>query len=160
VTSSDLWRGAHMRQDWGDERQIDPWAIFGANNLIRRAAWAQVGGYDEALRTNGEDCDFSDRVKRAGYKTIYTPRAETYHLKEDTLQSLQRAFWRWSYFGGKRWTRPRWRAHDEIIIHLKASLRATLQDVRERKLQNLPITAWLTCYMAYRELRYTLTGKV
>jgi len=149
-----------MTQDLGDKRLVNPWALFGANNLTRRTVWAELGGYNESLRTNGEDSDFAVRAREAGYTIVHTPQATTYHLKADTLGSLQRTHWRYRYFGFKRWTRPRWYAPREIFDHIKGCIWVTRRDLKDRNLEIIPITAWLICYVAYRELRYAFSGKV
>ena len=48
--------------------------------IIRRSVWEQLGGLDEAfVGGQFEDVDFCRRVREAGYKVIYQPRAVAYH---------------------------------------------------------------------------------
>lgn len=57
-----------------------PWAV-GAFLLVRRTAWDQVGGFDEAQWMYAEDVDLGWRVRRAGWKSRYTPDAEVFHAE-------------------------------------------------------------------------------
>lgn len=42
--------------------------------LIRKSAWQQVGGYDEAMRDGYEDWEFNIRLAAAGFRGIEIPR--------------------------------------------------------------------------------------
>ena len=57
-----------------------------ANLLVRRAAWAELGGFSEGIRSGG-DIDFCRRLSAAGWKLTYEPRAEIRHLHRDTLRA-------------------------------------------------------------------------
>jgi len=96
---ADRWRCAHMPQQWGDDPIEDPAFLFGCNNLFRKSAVLEVGGYDPTMRTNGEDADMSRRLKSAGWKLVYEPRAVATHLRRDTVASIMNAFWRWTFHG-------------------------------------------------------------
>ncbi len=53
---ADRWRAVHMRQHWGEEQLRNPRFMFGNNIALRKSAVAEVGWYDERLRTNGNAC--------------------------------------------------------------------------------------------------------
>ncbi|HEV2754017.1 MAG TPA: glycosyltransferase family 2 protein, partial [Solirubrobacteraceae bacterium] len=55
-----------------------PWA-HGALLLVRRAAWEQVGGFDDAMWFYAEDLDLCWRLNRAGWATRYVPAARVHH---------------------------------------------------------------------------------
>ena len=65
------WKYAH-------ERTI-PWAK-GAVLAIRREAFNQVGGFDEAYFMYYEEADLCWRLGRAGWQTQFTPKVEAVHL--------------------------------------------------------------------------------
>jgi N-acetylglucosaminyl-diphospho-decaprenol L-rhamnosyltransferase len=65
--------------DPGEARAV-PWAV-GAFLLVRRTAWEQVGGFDEAQWMYAEDLDLGWRMSRAGWKAIYVPGAEVFHAE-------------------------------------------------------------------------------
>lgn len=51
----------------------------GAAVLLRRAAFAAVGGFEPRLFLYGEDVDLSWRLRAAGWKLRYLPQAEVVH---------------------------------------------------------------------------------
>jgi N-acetylglucosaminyl-diphospho-decaprenol L-rhamnosyltransferase len=61
----------------GEPSRID-WAI-GAALLIRRAAFDEVGGWDERFFLYLEDTDFCMRCARAGWETWYLPSVSMRH---------------------------------------------------------------------------------
>jgi N-acetylglucosaminyl-diphospho-decaprenol L-rhamnosyltransferase len=64
---------------WDPERPRPvPWAI-GACLLIRRAAFDQVGGFDEQQWMYAEDLDFGWRLRDRGWITFYEPAARVLH---------------------------------------------------------------------------------
>ncbi len=91
----DQWRSIHMGQHHGDERQGDVRHLYGCNSVFYREALFTAGGYDELYRTNGEDCDASDRVRDLGYRLAYEPAARCRHLRRDTAESVLRTIWRY-----------------------------------------------------------------
>lgn len=54
-------------------------AVTGACLLTRRAIYAEVGGFNSRLRVDFNDVDFCLRVRRAGYRIVFTPYARLYH---------------------------------------------------------------------------------
>lgn len=65
--------------DWdhGDARDVD-W-VAGTHFLARRAAWDEVGGFDEAFFMYMEDVDLCWRLHRAGWRVGYEPGATVIH---------------------------------------------------------------------------------
>jgi N-acetylglucosaminyl-diphospho-decaprenol L-rhamnosyltransferase len=64
---------------WDAERaRRVPWAVA-AFLLVRRAAWDDVGGFDERQWMYAEDLDLGWRLRQAGWATRYEPRAEVEH---------------------------------------------------------------------------------
>src|SRR5213082_3391438 len=65
-----------------DERPTEPvptdW-MLGGFLLIRRAAFDEVGGFDEGFRMYGEEIDFCYRLARAGWERWYVPAAVVRH---------------------------------------------------------------------------------
>ena len=94
---ADRWRAVHMRQNWGDARVENPPFLFGCNTLFRKSALDDVGGYNAAFRSNGEDVDISKRLMKKGHTLTYEPSAIVRHLKQDTMHSVLKADWNWGY---------------------------------------------------------------
>ena len=55
--------------------------LSGSCLLVRRAAFDQVGGFDERYFMYMEDVDLGDRFGRAGWLNVYVPAAEILHDK-------------------------------------------------------------------------------
>jgi GT2 family glycosyltransferase len=72
---------------WDAERARHvPWAI-GAFVLVRRKAWDEIGGFDDAQWMYAEDLDLGWRLARAGWSTRYVPEARVLH--EDGASASQ-----------------------------------------------------------------------
>lgn len=71
-------------------------AVTAACLLVRREVFNAVGGLDESLRVAFNDIDFCLRVRRAGFRNLWTPFAELYHHEsatrgyEDSPEKLRR----------------------------------------------------------------------
>jgi O-antigen biosynthesis protein len=83
-------------------------AVTAACLLIRTSIYQQVGGLDEQLHVAYNDIDFCLRVRKAGYRNVWTPYAELYHHEsatrgaEDTPEKIER-FTRESELVRARW---------------------------------------------------------
>ena len=72
-------------------------AVTAACLLIRRRVYQEIGGFDEThLKIAFSDVDFCLRLRKHGYRIVYTPYAEFYHHEsasrglEDTVRKNQR----------------------------------------------------------------------
>lgn len=59
-------------------------AVTGACLLMPRAAFEKVGGFDEGFVLAFNDVDLCLSVLQAGYRVVWTPDAELYHLESKT----------------------------------------------------------------------------
>jgi len=66
--------------------------IFGGAMLIRRAVLEEVGLFDPGYFMYYEDLDFCLRVRAAGYRLLYVPRARLWHRVAASTQE-QRPLW-------------------------------------------------------------------
>lgn len=64
---------------------------FIASTLLRREAWAKVGGFPEDLRS-AEDLVFMDRLEAAGYRAVFEPRAQVHWNLRPTLGTTFKRF--------------------------------------------------------------------
>lgn len=67
----------------------------GANSMIRREVWDEVGGHDElfgvgALVNHGESLEICYKILHYGYTAIYDPTAIVFHQHPTTKQDLIR----------------------------------------------------------------------
>jgi GT2 family glycosyltransferase len=72
-------------------------AVTGACLVVRKSAFDEVGGLNETdLAVAFNDVDFCLRLKKSGYRNIWTPHAELYHHEsttrgaEDTPENVER----------------------------------------------------------------------
>ena len=59
--------------------------VTAAAALLRRSVYQELDGMDEAFGANYNDVDFSRRLRAAGYRIVYTPRACWYHFEQQTF---------------------------------------------------------------------------
>ena len=95
------WRSVYYKQNWGNIDLLNPAFIYGCNNIQSKKAWKKINGYDEKLKSNGEDIDYSVRLRNESYDTFYCHEAKCYHLQNDDLKSLSARVWRYHSFGYK-----------------------------------------------------------
>jgi GT2 family glycosyltransferase len=97
--------GADDPSSWGYARRLLPRAgdcfdattFVGAGHAIRRAAWDDAGGYDEALFFCWEELDFCARARARGWRVRYRGDIVIRHK----VSAEQRVAWsgaRWFYF--------------------------------------------------------------
>ena len=95
------WRSIYYKQNWGNQNIVNPAFLFGCNTIQKKAAWEKIKGYDESLKLNGEDIDYSFRLRREGHDLFYCYEAKCLHLQNDDLKSLSTRVWRYHSFGYK-----------------------------------------------------------
>jgi GT2 family glycosyltransferase len=97
--------GTDDLSSWGYARRLLPRAgenfdaatFVGAGHAIRRAAWDDAGGYDEALFFCWEELDFCARARARGWRVRYRGDIVVRHK----VSAEQRVAWsgaRWFYF--------------------------------------------------------------
>ncbi len=97
---------AATREILSQERSVerDPPGAATANLMVRRAAWAAVGGFLEGIRSGG-DYEFCWRVGDQGGRLEARPVASVKHLHRTTLPGIVRQMAR--YAAGNSWQRRR-----------------------------------------------------
>jgi N-acetylglucosaminyl-diphospho-decaprenol L-rhamnosyltransferase len=77
--------------DHSDDRSQDVDWLVGACLLVRRAAFAGLGGFDERFFMYSEELDFCRRARAAGWRVRYLPAAEVIHHEgKSSEQNLAR----------------------------------------------------------------------
>lgn len=66
---------------WDHATAADVDWVSGSCFLVRRIAWDEVGGFDEAYFMYAEDVDLCWRLHRAGWKVAYEPAATVVHAQ-------------------------------------------------------------------------------
>jgi len=62
-------------------------AVTGACMMTRREIFDAVGGFNEQLAIDYNDVDYCLRVRRAGYRVVFTPYAQLYHFESGSFGS-------------------------------------------------------------------------
>tara|TARA_B100000989_G_scaffold288033_1_gene258323 strand:+ start:2429 stop:3271 length:843 start_codon:yes stop_codon:yes gene_type:complete len=95
------WRSIYYKQNWGNKDIQNPAFVFGCNNIQNKLIWKKINGYDEKLKSNGEDIEYSMRIREKGYSTFYCHDAHCYHLQNDDIRTLSARVWRYHSYGYK-----------------------------------------------------------
>jgi glycosyltransferase involved in cell wall biosynthesis len=163
ASMADRWRQAHMPQHWGQESIRNPKFLFGCNNVFRKSAVLGVGGYEESMRSNGEDCDLSRRLRAKDWQLIYDPRARATHLRSDTVRSILDAYWRWWKSGVNAYSKSislRSVAGHALFVHFRYSFLGELRrDLEAHRFELLPLDFVLLAYLPYRDFRLWLASR-
>ena len=149
-TVADKWRKAHMSQDWGATRTINPQFLFGHSNVFKASAVKETGYYDERFRTNAEDYHMSLALYKAGYTLIYEPQAVTRHLKTDTVKSVLTAFWRYGQWGFQPSLKN---TVIRAVSHSLACFRMLVSDMKNRNWPIMPITLLSPLLFSYYDCK-------
>jgi len=98
-----LWPGNPVNRryrglDWDTTRRVEVEQPAGAFLMFRRAAWQEVGGFDESFYPLWfEDVDFCRRLAGRGYRLFYVPEAVAKHTGGHSLVHLpvemRRFYW-------------------------------------------------------------------
>jgi GT2 family glycosyltransferase len=105
----------YVHDGWEPDRpQEVPWAA-GAFQIVRREAWQQVGGFDEAQWMYAEDLDLGWRLRHAGWTTRYEPSSIVHH-HESAASDVA--------FGGRQGVVDKWvRANYAWMVRRQGLLR-------------------------------------
>jgi len=95
----DRWRKIYGEQTQGKKINNDVDFIIGICSSYRKRVLEKVGGFDPRFRTNAEDFEMGLKIREGGYKLVYTPRAKVYHQKTDSLRSLLKTGFNYTYWG-------------------------------------------------------------
>lgn len=80
VWKTNPWTTTYRQQHLEPSERPVGW-LSGSCLLIRRSAFAAVGGFDERYFMYMEDVDLGDRFGRAGWLNVYVPGSEVLHDK-------------------------------------------------------------------------------
>lgn len=160
---ADRWRAAHMPQEWGPSFIRNPKFLFGCNNVFRRSVVLEVGGYDERMRTNGEDTALSEQLRRHGWEYVYEPAAQVTHLRHDTIRSILETYWRWWKFGVNAYAngvRLRSVIGHALFVHFRYTFLELLSsDLRAHRFALLPMDFLALAYLPYRDFKLWLSAR-
>jgi len=73
-----IFRG-HTKTREDHERAQEVESLMGAALLVRRTAFEELGGFDEAFFFYAEETDLFSRLRQAGWRILYEPSASVVH---------------------------------------------------------------------------------
>jgi N-acetylglucosaminyl-diphospho-decaprenol L-rhamnosyltransferase len=125
---SNPWTAAYRKESGAPVEGEVGW-LSGSALLVRRAAFAAVGGFDPRYFMYFEDVDLCDRLGRAGWSCVYVPTAVVEHTGGHATKrspvAMQRAHHDSAYqYLADRYRGPRWAP---VRVVLKAGLAARFQ---------------------------------
>lgn len=151
----DFWRSVHMKQYWQDDETSPPF-LFGSNTVFRKEAFINIGFYNESYKSNYEDVDICNRLKKLNYTLLYEPRAIARHLRYDNICSLLNSYWRWNlgyYLKEGYYSSP-----EKFIFKLKDNVglanRYIEEDFRCRRYRLLYLDFLLALHHSLRDFEY------
>jgi mycofactocin glycosyltransferase len=161
-TLADRWRRARMAQEWGPRYILNPRFLYGSNNIFRKSAIQEVGGYNEALRFCGEDPDLARRIHARGWDLVYDPAARATHMRHDSLRSVLEMYWRWWKFGNQAYPNGvnlrSWLGH-ALFVHFRYNFLGPVRaDLVTGRLDLLALDFLALGYMPYRDLLLWMNG--
>jgi len=163
TTLADRWRRARMGQQWGPTVVRNPLVLYGSNTVYRKSAVLGVGGYDETLRSAGDDTDLDMRLRAKGWDLVYDPGARATHMRHDTLQSIMDMYWRWWKFGNNSYrdgvTLRSWLGN-ALFVHFRYNfLEPAKTDLSQGRLDLFAMDLLALGYLPYRDLRLWMSTK-
>jgi cellulose synthase/poly-beta-1,6-N-acetylglucosamine synthase-like glycosyltransferase len=163
TTLADRWRSVRMCQQWGPKYLRNPTVLYGSNTVYRKSAVLQVGGYDESLRSAGDDTDLDMRLRARGWDLVYDPAAHATHMRHDNLKSIMDMYWRWWKFGNQAYrnglTLRSWLGH-ALFIHFRYNfLEPAKVDLSQGRLDFLAMDLLALGYLPYRDFRLWMSSK-
>ena len=128
---NNLWRSRRLKQNWGEQDLENPKFIFGCNNILNNSNFKKLKKYRTDLdyfKTNGEDIEFSNYLKKNNYKLYYDSNAICYHLQNDTAETLSKRYWRYIHYGDGLKKRNLFKTLKNIFRQLKRTIKWSIED--------------------------------
>ncbi|MCC7361607.1 MAG: glycosyltransferase family 2 protein [Anaerolineales bacterium] len=75
------WLRRYYAMDLPADAPADVDWLVGAALLVRRAAYEQVGGFDETFFMYSEELDWQRRLRAAGWRIVHLPAAQVLHAE-------------------------------------------------------------------------------
>ena len=153
------WRSLRIAQQWGDKDIINPNFVFGCNNLLDtnnieiKNIFNFQGDY---FKTNGEDIEFSNYLKKNDFDIYYSSESICHHLQDDNINSLSNRYWRYLYYGDGFKKRNLFKTIKNMIRQFKKTINWSLQDIFNLRLDLLKVNFGIFinfCRLDYKHMK-------
>ncbi len=135
------WTAAYRQDRETPSERTVGW-LSGSCLLVRRAAFDQIGGFDERYFMYMEDVDLGERFGHAGWLNVYAPSAEVLHDKghstgRDPARNLAAHHdSTWTYLSSRHTGRSRaplrWAMRAALAVRSGLVVRKARRDMRRR----------------------------
>jgi glycosyltransferase involved in cell wall biosynthesis len=98
VMTSPLARGGRINPSTqhtlsSDEQSVGH--IPTCNLCLRKKVLEEMNGFDESF-VKGQDLELNHRIKKAGYRLLYSPKVTVVHYRKDSFRSFARQIYKWA----------------------------------------------------------------
>lgn len=140
-TMSSKWRARNTPQSHGDSQIENDWMVMGLCMAFRRTALTEIGGFDSKFRTAGEDVDISIRLRNAGGKLIYNPKARVDHLPEGDLFDITFQAFKHAKYASYALLKNNLAPNDYAMDSARCLAYASAKDLKEGRIAQVGIGA-------------------
>ena len=154
------WRNDYYKLSWGETDIINPPFIYGSNSIQFKSLWKEVKGYDESMKSAGDDVDYCNRIKQLNkYKIFYKSDAISYHLQNDNLKSLANRVWRYHSSGYKIRKISLIRTLKLIVKQFKFFFQRSLKNILNFNFIYILINLYILGYFIFSEIKFLINYK-
>jgi len=157
-----LWRSIRLKQNWGEENLSDPKFIFGCNNIFDSSKLGNEKKYRDDLeyfKTNGEDIEFSNYLKKKNQNIFYCSDTTCYHLQDDDALSLAKRYWRYIHYGDGLKKRNLFKTIKNIFRQFKRVLKWSFADIAQKRIQLVKVNFLLFYYFSILDYKFYIKNK-
>jgi len=158
-----LWRSIRLKQNWGEYDLSKPKFIFGCNNILDSSKVENIEKYrtdSDYFKTNGEDIEFSNFLKKNNHKLFYCSNAVCYHLQNDTGISLSKRYWRYIHYGDGMKKRNFFKTIKNILRQFKKTIKWILSDIFRLNFKLIPVNLVIFFHFVILDFEFYKTNKV
>ena len=156
------WRSLRLKQNWGEEDISNPKFIFGCNNILDTRKIQKNSKYRDDLeyfKTNGEDIEFSNYLKKTNNKLFYCSNAVCFHLQDDNGFSLAQRYWRYMFYGDGLKKRNLIKTIKNIIRQLKRMLKWMINDFLNLRFKLFKVNFIIFYYFTILDFKFYLKNR-
>jgi len=143
-------------------QEID--TVIGCNVCWKKDSFLQIGGFDEQFRGNAlrEESDLSLRAIKQGYRILFDPQVEVFHVRAETggaRKTEGRIKWYFDFFSNETYFflkyRPFWSVPFIMLTRYEWVLRCMFGFGREVSMKSFstPFLGYLNGYKKYRRYK-------
>lgn len=156
------WRSLRLKQNWGEDDNLNPKFVFGCNNLLDTKFLNGKFKYrtdKEYFKTNAEDIFFSEDLLRNNFKLFYSSQALCLHLQNDNAITLAKRYWRYMNYGDGFKKRNFYKLFKNSLRETKKTLRWSLEDILKLRFRLLKVNFLVLIYFIQLNIKFNLDNK-